>query len=99
MPVAPQLEALDHLAKVEVGVSAHIEYAVEMVGHDLLGNDGHLRIDGADAVPFACHGQAQWREADAGSLRRALGRLGVADQLAQDGAAALHGHGDEIETL
>ena len=50
------LEELDDLAQVEGDGGFHEEDAMQVVGHDLQGDDGDLRVVVVDGVPLPAHG-------------------------------------------
>ena len=74
------------------------EDAVQMVGHQLEGKHLHLGVVVMDREPASLHLQAQGRWLHPGSLGAVVGGIGIACEGAQEGASALHRHGDEVDS-
>ena len=94
--VAALLEAQDHLAKWYRHLLTNKEDAMQVVWHQLKGDDLYLRMVVADIPPTPANSLAQWCRHQVGRVGTAGGLVAVPFHAAQQGLPSLHVKGYHV---
>lgn len=96
-PVAPHFKPIDNLAQVDRQRFPDVEEHVQVVGHELLGDNLYLWVEAGNAFYLCGDEKTQRRRDEARSSRFSASFQGVAGKGAEHGLSSLCGEGNHVD--
>ena len=96
--VATSLKAGYHLAQMNGQRAGDVKQDVQMVRHQLPGNDGYLRVVVRDPIDFLQHGCTQFRRKEPWTIGGCRWLTGIANQHSQEGLSPLYRQRQHIDS-